>query len=148
MPAKTKAVKRGENEVPCGLCGFKPSDVRPSARFVCGICTPLGALGPDRRLKQKVNASRDEVSSLRARLPGYIGEAVKRAQTMAEIAAERRPFPIHKSYGERDDLRLLAVCNNINGPIAPSGLMTLDDSKVTCKRCLRIMAGKPVGARI
>jgi hypothetical protein len=66
-------------------------------------------------------------------------------ETMAEIAATRAHLhPIHKSYGEREDLRLLAVCNNINGPIAPSGLMTLDDKKVTCKRCLRIIAGKPV----
>jgi hypothetical protein len=71
-------------------------------------------------------------------------KTVKRAQTMGEIAAERSTFPVHKSYGECEDLRRLAVCNNINGPIAPSGLMTLDDSKVTCKRCLRIVAGAPI----
>lgn len=63
---------------------------------------------------------------------------------MGEIARTSLGSVIHKSYGERDHLRILAVCNNINGPIAPSGLMTLDDTKVTCKRCLRIMAGKPI----
>lgn len=71
-------------------------------------------------------------------------KAVKRARTLGEISREGRQFPIHKSYGARDDLRRLAVCNNINGPIAPSGLMTLHDDKVTCKRCLRIIAGKPI----
>ena len=83
------------------------------------------------------------------------GRAALAAQpdaTMAEIAAVT-PRIIHKSYGahvgqpDRDDLTVLAVCNNINGPIAPSGCMTADDKKVTCKRCLRIVAGLPVGAR-
>ena len=61
-------------------------------------------------------------------------------QTMTEIAEEHRHLHVvHKSYGEREDLRLLAACSNINGPRAPSGLATLDDKKVTCKRCLRIM---------
>lgn len=68
-------------------------------------------------------------------------------KTKAVWARSSRTFPVHKSYGEREDLQRLAVCNNINGPIAPSGLMTLDDAKVTCKRCLRIIAGKPIAPR-
>lgn len=64
-----------------------------------------------------------------------------------------RPFKIHKSYGahvgqpDRNDLARLAVCNNINGPITASALISADDAKVTCKRCLRIMGGRPVTSK-
>jgi hypothetical protein len=61
---------------------------------------------------------------------------------------------VHKSYGahvgqpDRAALARLAVCNNINGSITASGLVSPDDSKVTCKRCLRIMAGRPVTSAV
>lgn len=59
------------------------------------------------------------------------------------FAPSRRTFAVHKSYGAHVGQSRLAVCNNINGPITASGLVTADDQKVTCKRCLRIMAGRP-----
>ncbi len=51
---------------------------------------------------------------------------------------------MHFAYHDREDLRHLARCNNINGPICPTGLVTTDRRKVTCKRCLRIMRGEPI----
>lgn len=48
---------------------------------------------------------------------------------------------VHRRYMDtpgRDDLRALAKCNNINGPIFPEAQLTGDDDKVTCGRCRRI----------
>jgi hypothetical protein len=62
-----------------------------------------------------------------------------------------RSSVIHFRYytkDDRPDLAKLARCNNINGPICPSGCLTSIEAKVTCKRCLRIMADKPVGTRL
>ncbi len=54
---------------------------------------------------------------------------------------------IHRRYSDdprrKEDLGLLAVCNNIG---APQGWqLTSTDIEVTCKRCRRIMLQKPVG---
>jgi hypothetical protein len=49
---------------------------------------------------------------------------------------------IHRRYSDdadRDDLRSLALCNNINGPICHEEHLTGDDKAVTCGRCKRIM---------
>ena len=47
---------------------------------------------------------------------------------------------IHRRYfdrRDRPDLRSLAKCNNINGPL-PGARLTSDSAKVTCGRCRRI----------
>jgi hypothetical protein len=54
---------------------------------------------------------------------------------------------MHCSYFDRDDLRMLAKCDNINGPICDTAHVTVDESKVTCKRCLRIMNGVAIRSR-
>jgi hypothetical protein len=49
---------------------------------------------------------------------------------------------IHRRYSDdadRNDLRSLALCNNINGPICQDEHLTGDDKAVTCGRCQRIM---------
>lgn len=69
------------------------------------------------------------------------------SKTYAEIPSL---FPVHFRYctkDDRPDLATLARCNNINGPICSSTHLTTVEAEVTCKRCLRIMAGKPVGSR-
>lgn len=48
---------------------------------------------------------------------------------------------VHRRYSDkrgRADLKALALCNNINGPL-PGPKPTGDPKKVTCGRCLRIM---------
>lgn len=47
---------------------------------------------------------------------------------------------VHRRYWDkqdRPDLRSLAVCNNINGPICKPEFLTSDDAKVTCGLCRR-----------
>ena len=62
-------------------------------------------------------------------------KSVKRARTAV----------VHKSYGAhvgqpgRADLKKLAVCNNINGPL-PGARLANDDAEVTCGRCRRIVS--------
>jgi hypothetical protein len=49
---------------------------------------------------------------------------------------------IHRRYSDkedRDDLRSLALCNNINGAVFPLEALTSRDFKVTCGSCRRIM---------
>lgn len=53
---------------------------------------------------------------------------------------------IHRRYYDarkRPDLRALAKCNNISGPICDAAHLTSDVAKVTCGRCLRIMGAVP-----
>jgi hypothetical protein len=48
---------------------------------------------------------------------------------------------VHRRYSDdpkRNDLRSLAVCNNINGPVYSTAQLTSDDTKVTCGSCKRI----------
>ena len=48
---------------------------------------------------------------------------------------------IHRRYSDkrgRADLKALALCNNINGPL-PGAQLTGKQTEVTCGRCLRIM---------
>lgn len=48
---------------------------------------------------------------------------------------------VHRRYSdmkERPDLRALAICNNINGPICSDEYLTSDPAKVTCGSCQRI----------
>jgi len=52
---------------------------------------------------------------------------------------------IHRRYydgRERPDLRALAKCDNINGPICDAEHLTSDSTEVTCGRCRRIEGNK------
>jgi hypothetical protein len=72
-------------------------------------------------------------------------------ETYLELANRTTTVVKHFRYytkDDRSDLATLARCNNINGPICPSGCLTSVEAEVTCKRCLRIMADKPVGTRL
>ena len=45
-------------------------------------------------------------------------------------------YAAHVGQPARRDLKFLATCNNINGPVGV--LLTSDLTKVTCGRCRRI----------